>query len=68
MFDCNNFKKQVKEWIRENPAASEAELIDYCDELIPSQFYTSYSWLVEQTAGWYKHILTQRELAPHMDD
>ena len=68
MFDCNNFKKQVKDWIKDNPVGSVPDLVDYCDELIPSQYYTTHSWLVDQTVGWYKHILMQREHGPICDD
>lgn len=61
MFDVNQFKKEVKEWIRVNPSASEHDLRDYCDEIIPPQQYQSHLWLLEQTLSWYRHILERRE-------
>ena len=60
MFDTNNFKRSVKEWVRTNPNASVAELTDYCEDLIPAQQYQSHSWLVEQTVGWYENVLNSR--------
>jgi hypothetical protein len=61
MFDCNNFKRAVKEWMQNNPAAEEAELVDFCEELIPAQHFMTHQWLVEQTVSWFRHVLTQRE-------
>lgn len=61
MFDKNEFKKSVKEWIRDNPMASEQDLIDFCDELIPPAQFSAYQWLVDQTVSWYKHIMVSRE-------
>jgi hypothetical protein len=61
MFDVNHFKKAVKEWIRVHPTGTEADLRDYCDEIVPPQLYQSNQWLIEQTLSWYKHILERRE-------
>ena len=61
MFDCNQFKRSVKEWMRDNQDGSVMDLIDYCEELIPPHLYQSYSWLVEQTASWYRHVLANRD-------
>lgn len=61
MFDINKFKIQVKDWIRNNPEGSEADLTDYCEDLIPLTKYPSHSWIVEQTVGWYRHILQNRK-------
>lgn len=60
MFDSNNFKRSVKEWVKFNPKATTAELADYCEELIPAPQYQANSWLVEQTVGWYEHVLNSR--------
>lgn len=62
MFDLNGFKKDVKSWIRQNPDGSLVDLRDYCEDQIPPSQFTAYSWLVEQTVGWYKHILDHREI------
>ena len=61
MFDTNNFKRSVKEWVRTNPRATVPELVDFCEELIPAAQYQSYSWLIEQTTGWYENVLSQRQ-------
>ena len=61
MFDINEFKKSVKIWIKNNPEASVSDITDFCEEIIPSQYYTSYSWLIDQTVDWYKHILSNRK-------
>ena len=61
MFDRNEFKRKVKDWIRAHPEGSEQELLDYCDELIPAAQFAANRWLVEQTLSWYRHILSNRE-------
>jgi len=60
MFDTNHFKRSVKEWIKTNPKASLMELTDYCETLIPTNQYQAHSWLVDQTLGWYEHVLSSR--------
>ncbi len=60
MFDTNNFKRSVKEWVRTNPKGTVTELSDYCEELIPPTQYQSHAWLIEQTVGWYEHVLSSR--------
>ena len=61
MFDCNQFKRSVKEWMRDNPEGTVMELVDFCEELIPPHLYQTHNWLVEQTASWYRHVLAQRK-------
>lgn len=61
MFDPNAFKRSVKEWIRANPDGCEADLMDFCEELIPPQAFAANQWLVDHTVSWYKHILSQRD-------
>lgn len=60
MFDANQFKRSVKEWIRMHPDGTEAELQDFCEDQIPPNNYTANLWLVEHTLSWYRHILSQR--------
>ena len=67
MFDSNQFKRSVKDWMRSNPEGSLAELTDYCEELIPPQQYAAHKWLVEHTVSWYRHILTHREISARME-
>ena len=72
MFDANQFKRSVKEWIRMHPDGSEVELVDFCEEQIPPSQYSAHQWLVEHTLSWYRHILSQRQTvadpADDMDD
>lgn len=63
MFDPNQFKRAVKDWIRSHPEGSEAELVDFCEEQIPAAQYSANQWLVDHTLSWYKHILSQRQAA-----
>jgi rare lipoprotein A (peptidoglycan hydrolase) len=63
MFDCNQFKRSVKDWMRDNNEGTVSDLVDFCEELIPPHLYQSHSWLVEQTASWYRHVLMNRERA-----
>jgi len=60
MFDANQFKRSVKDWMRQHPQGSEAELIDYCEEQIPPAQFTAQQWLIEHTVSWYRHVLLQR--------
>ena len=67
MFDCNQFKRSVKEWMRDHPDGSLADLVDFCEEAIPPHQYTHYQWLIDQTVCWYKHVLAHREAVNRMD-
>jgi hypothetical protein len=67
MFDTNKFKRSVKEWSRENPNGTLEELVDFCEELIPPAQFNNYGWLVEQSAGWYQHVLNTRRAHSAMD-
>ena len=67
MFDQNHFKKTVKNWMQENPAASVDDIIDFCEEIIPPSDYTANEWLISQTAQWYKHILVHRQSIENYD-
>ena len=60
MFDTNNFKRSIKEWVKINPRGTIEDLVDYCEELIPTNQYQAHSWLIEQTTGWYEHVLSHR--------
>ena len=60
MFDANQFKRSVKEWMRDHPDGSEADLVDFCEELIPPAQFSAHQWLVEHTLNWYRYILAQR--------
>jgi hypothetical protein len=57
----NEFKSKAKSWISSNPASGEQQLRDYCEELIPFQYFASHGWLVEQTVQWYKHVQSQQD-------
>ena len=60
MFNINTFKRNIKEWLKENPYATVEELSDFCEEQIPSSQFASYKWLIEQTQAWYENILKTR--------
>ena len=62
MVDLNVFKKSVKDWIKVNPQGTLVDLRDYCEDQIPPAQFAAYEWLVDQTVGWYKHILDRREI------
>ena len=61
IFDPNSFKKNVKEWIRQNPDGTLNELVDYCEEQVPPALFAANQWLIEQTKSWYRHILDSRK-------
>lgn len=68
MFDANQFKRSVKNWMRQNPQGSEADLVDFCEEQIPPAQYTAHQWLVEHTLSWYRFVLAQRSNQPDDSD
>jgi len=67
MFDTNKFKRSVKEWVRENPNGTVEELVDFCESMIPPSQFSNYAWLLEQTSGWYEHVLSTRKSARLFD-
>ena len=67
MFDANKFKQSVKGWMRENPNGTVHDMVDFCEDQIPSTQYASHRWLIDQTVDWYKHILAQREASKNYD-
>lgn len=68
MFDTNNFKRSIKEWVKTNPRGTIEDLVDYCEDLIPVTQYQSHGWLIEQTVGWYEHVLSHRRSNRALDD
>ena len=68
MFDVNQFKRQVKDWIRHTPMGSKQELVDFCEENIPANQFAANQWLVEQTVNWYQQILHARQVESSEQD
>lgn len=68
MFDINEFKKKVKEWMKKNPHGSEADFLDYCEELIPAAQFSANQWIIDQTVSWYHSILQSRKDEMQSDD
>ena len=66
MFDFNQFKRSVKNWMDENPQATTQDLREFCEDQIPSQYYAAHSWVVDQTVAWYTHIITSRAALSNM--
>ncbi len=54
MFDKNSFKESFRHWFAANPAATETEVREFCQNNIPAKIYLQYFWLVEQTIAWYQ--------------
>ena len=67
MFDINYFKQQVKAWMQSHPDGEIPDLVDLCEELIPSAYFASHQWLIDQTVSWFKHIQSNRETS-HLGD
>ncbi len=59
-FDINEFKKKVKDWMRNHPDGAEAELLDFCEDLVPTQQFASNRWVFDHTIAWYRSILQSR--------
>lgn len=68
MFDINDFKRKVKEWIRLNPDGAEQELMDFCEELIPRHQFAAHQWIVDQTVNWFRHIVANREITKYLKE
>jgi len=67
MFDCNKFKRSVKDWMRDNPEGTLNDLTDFCESQIPPAQYAANQWLLDHTISWYKHILAHREVSSQYD-
>ncbi len=63
MIDNNEFKRKVKDWIKKNPAGSEQELTEYCEDLIPPADFSNQKWLIDQTIHWYRYVIAERDSA-----
>ncbi len=63
MVDTNNFKRTIKKWVNNHPDANEQEFLDFCEEQIPPAKYPAHKWLIEQAHSWFKHVISQREMA-----
>ena len=61
MFDINEFKRKVKDWIRKNPNGTEADFLDFCEEQIPPAQFSANRWIIEQSVSWYQSILQSRK-------
>lgn len=61
MFDRNLFKQSVKKWMKENEDATIEALELFCEQLIPTKYYTANKWLISETTDWYSHILHNRK-------
>lgn len=61
MFDHNEFKRSVKDWIRDHPKGELSEFAEFCEDLIPPAQFANHRWIVDQTLSWYQHILSRRE-------
>ena len=47
MLNFNNFKKEVKVWMSQNPNGSEIELLDFCEDIIPANQYVANKWVID---------------------
>lgn len=61
MFDINEFKTKLKDWIQKHPRAEESDFIDYCEDLIPPQHYSKNQWLFEQSLAWFRNYKQSRK-------
>ena len=61
MMDINRFKKNVKEWMKQNPNGAKEQLADYCEELIGPNQFASHEWLIDHTLSWYDQVLKDRK-------
>ena len=59
-FSVNIYKKKVKAWVTDNPSGSLSDLVDFCEELIPVQQFTTHQWLIDQTRQWYTFVQSQK--------
>ena len=67
MLNVNNFKKEIRAWVRSNEDGTLEDFVDFCEDLIPPHQYSSYSWLLEQSSQWFQHVIKHRELSNHAD-
>lgn len=70
MFDSNQFKRAVKEWVRSHPEATVSEFEEFCTHQLPAVEYPQHQWLVSQSISWYRHVLINRKsnYTPELDN
>lgn len=68
MVSANTFKARVKAFLKTNPDATEDEMQDFCDELLPPTAYAANAWLIAETMGWFRFMREQRLAAERFVD
>ena len=61
MFDVNQFKRSMKDWISSHPEGTIAEFTDYCDDMIPPPHYAANQWLIDQSISWFRYLKAQNQ-------
>ena len=51
-FDMNDFKRQMKQWVRDNPVRNNEDFKYFCAMRIPD----SHAWVIDQSLAWYKNL------------
>ena len=65
-FNIQEFKRNVRTWVKLHPKATEEKLLQYCEEQIPASLRLSHSWLTTHTLSWWKYqkSLEEAPVAP----
>ena len=70
MFDKNLFKEKFRAWSEKYPFATTQEIEHFCHLHMPVNDRKQYSWLVEQSIGWFmwRRESLQKELLQESND
>ena len=60
-FDKNRFKEAFRVWVNAHPAASSAQVLEFCHCNIPPQHMLKNYWLVEQSLQWFQWLSEQKD-------
>ena len=65
--DINNIKAQIASWILKNPTASQDQLRNYCEEIIPPNKIVALKWLVDCSVNWHSYLRSKQVIDLSMD-
>ena len=72
MIEISLYKFKINNWIVSNPHASEEQLRNYCEQVLPVNKLVALSWLIECSVNWQKYRFHRNDILntsdPDFDD
>ena len=60
-FDMNVFKREMTQWVRDNPVRNDDDFEYFCVTRIP----VGMDWLITESLAWYKNMRLQKPRHPN---